>query len=541
MKRAQWVRTSIGACLVWTLVLGHAARAAEGQVTRVQAMAAREAGSWDGRIQALVGSGELRLRQVRADTLLPGRRHERFAQVYHGVRVFGGELVRQSDDAGVVSVFGTFYEGIALDVRPTLSAGGARALVETPGAPGFLTAHDPELVVLPEAGGGYALCWRLRAWTSSDLVMFFVDARDGHVRRRFSDLQTQSAVGLGKGVLGDFKKVSAKSSGGAFVADDELRPPAISTYDYQGDLRRLFALQRVEDLSPKDLAKDADNDWTDGANVDAHVYAGYTYDYYFKRFGRHGLDNADVTLVNITHPVNRAEIFSQPDEIVFQFYLNAFYAGDGLMVYGEGLPSNLTYQRQHWNYLAGGLDVVAHELTHGVTDYTSALIYEGESGALNEAFSDMMGTAVEFYYQPTGSGPLHADYLAGEDVVTPGGIRSLANPPLFGDPDHYSERYLGPQDNGGVHTNSGIPNHAYYLAIEGGTHRLSKVTVQGVGAANRDQIEKVFYRAFTSMLPPSANFHAARLATIQAARDLQGPGSAAERAVTQAWTAVGVE
>ena len=540
MKRACRVPASIGACFVWTLALVPAVDAAEG-VTRVQAMAAREAGSWDARIQALMGSGDLRLRQVRADTLLPGRRHERFAQVYRGVSVFGGELVRQSDDAGVVSVFGTFYEGIALDVRPTLSATGARALVETPGAPGFLTGHDPELVVLPEAGGGYALCWRLRAWTSNDLVMFFVDAHDGHVRRRFSDLQTQSAVGLGKGVLGDQKKVSAKSSGGAFVADDELRPPAVATYDYQGDLRRLFTLQRVEDLSAKDLAKDADNDWTDGANVDAHVYAGYTYDYYFKRFGRHGLDNADVAMSNITHPVNRADIFAQPDEIVFQFYLNAFYAGDGAMVYGEGLPSNLTFQGQHWDYLAGGLDVVAHELTHGVTEYSSNLIYEGESGALNEAFSDMMGTAVEFYFQPAGNGRLHADYLAGEDVITPGGIRSLANPSLFGDPDHYSERYLGAQDNGGVHTNSGIPNHAYYLAIEGGTHRLSKVTVQGVGAANRDQIEKIFYRAFTSMLPPSADFHTARQATIQAARDLQGPGSAAERAVTQAWTAVGVE
>ena len=540
MKRARWVRASLSACFLWTLALVPAVHADEG-VTRVQAMTVREAGIWDARIQALVGSGELHLRQVRADTMLPGRRHERFAQVYRGVRVFGGELVRQTDAAGVVSVFGTFYEGIAVDVRPTLSAPGARALVEAPDAPGFLTAHDPELVVLPEAGGGYALCWRLRAWTSSDLVMFFVDAHDGHVRRRFSDLQTQSAVGLGKGVLGDQKKVSAKSSGGTFVADDKLRPPAVSTYDYQGDLRRLFALQRVEDLSPKDLAKDADNDWTDGANVDAHVYAGYTYDYYFKRFGRHGLDNADVAMSNITHPVNRAEIFSQPDEIVFQFYLNAFYAGDGVMVYGEGLPSNLTYFGQHWNYLAGGLDVVAHELTHGVTEYTSNLIYEGESGALNESFSDMMGTAVEFFFQPAGSGPLHADYLAGEDVVTPGGVRSLANPTLFGDPDHYSERYLGTQDNGGVHTNSGIPNHAYYLAIEGGTHRLSKVTVQGVGASNRDQIEKVFYRAFTSMLPPSANFHTARQATIQAARDLQGPGSAAERAVTQAWTAVGVE
>ena len=540
MRRAHWIRAGL-ACL-WTVALVPAAlHAADSRVTRVQAMTGREAGSWDGRIETLVAQGELRLRQVRADTLLPGRRHERFAQIYKGVHVFGGELVRQSDGAGVVSVFGTFYEGVDLDVRPTLSAAAARGLVETPDAPALLTGHDPELVVLPEAGGGYALCWRLRAWTKGDLVMYFVDAHDGQVRRRFSDLKTQSAVGLGKGVLGDKKKVSAKSSGGTFVADDELRPPAVETYDFQGNLYKFFALQRVEDLSPSDLAKDSDNDWTDGANVDAHVNAGYTYDYYYKRFGRHGLDNADVRMVNITHLVRRSEVLTQPLEIIFDFYLNAFYLGDGVMVYGEGLPPEYTFNRQHWDYLAGGLDVVAHELTHGVTDYSSGLIYEGESGALNESFSDMMGTAVEFYFQPIGSGPLHADYLCGEDVVTPGGIRSLANPTIFGDPDHYSERFLGPEDNGGVHINSGIPNHVYFLAIEGGTHRLSKVTVQGVGVANRDQIEKVFYRAFTSMLPPSADFHTARMATIQAARDLQGPGSAAERAVTQAWTAVGVE
>ena len=540
MKRAQWVRAGL-ACL-WALALVPATlRAAEGRVTRVQAMAGREAGTWDGRIEALVAQGELRLRQVRADTLVPGRKHERFAQIYNGVHVFGGELVRQSDDAGVVSVFGTFYEGVDIGVRPTLSASAARGLVETPGSPALLTGHDPELVVLPEAGGGYALCWRLRAWTNNDLVMYFVDAHEGHVRLRFSDRKTQSAVGLGKGVLGDKKKVSAKSSGGTFVADDELRPPAVETYDYQGNLFEFLTLRRVEDISPSDLAKDSDNDWTDGANVDAHVHAGYTYDYYYKRFGRHGLDNADVRMINITHVVKRSDLLTQPIEIIFDFYLNAFYLGDGVMVYGEGLPPEYTFNRQHWDYLAGGLDVVAHELTHGVTDYSSQLIYEGESGALNESFSDMMGTAVEFYFQPIGSGPLHADYLCGEDVVTPGGIRSLANPTLFGDPDHFSERFLGPEDNGGVHINSGIPNHVYYLAIEGGTHRLSKVTVQGVGVANRDQIEKVFYRAFTSMLPPSADFHMARAATIQAARDLQGPGSAAERAVTQAWTAVGVE
>ncbi len=122
----------------------------------------------------------------------------------------------------------------------------------------------------------------------------------------------------------------------------------------------------------------------------------------------------------------------------------------------------------------------------------------------------------------------------------------MSNPAAYGQPDHYSRRLVvtGPptddNDDGGVHTNSGIGNQFYYLAIEGGVNRTSGLTVQGVGAANRDQIEKVVYRAFTQMMPANATYSVARAATIQSARDLYGAGSAAERAVTQAWTAVGV-
>jgi thermolysin len=168
------------------------------------------------------------------------------------------------------------------------------------------------------------------------------------------------------------------------------------------------------------------------------------------------------------------------------------------------------------------------------------LIYERESGALNEAFSDIMGTSVEWFFQRPGNGLMQADYLVGEDILRPGGFRSMSNPGAFGDPDHYSRRFTGSADNGGVHINSGIVNHVFYLAIEGGTNRTSGVSVDGVGAANREQIEKVFYRAFTQMLPASATFSIAREATIQSARDLYGSNSAAERAVTQAWTAAGV-
>ena len=401
-------------------------------------------------------------------------------------------------------------------------------------------------MILPLASGAYALTWKVRAVIGDDLRVYFVDARSGEIVFDYSDLQTQNAVGRATGVLGDSKKISAQSASGGFNLTDGLRPPSIRTYDMKGNPERVLnVVNGFTSLTASDLAVDSDNLWTDGAAVDAHVYTGLTYDYYFRKYGRRGLNDANISMRMLVHPVNLSD-FGRYASIYPTFFANAFYAGAGYMVLGEGLPSNITANGRSWNRVAGALDIVAHEITHGVTDYTSDLIYLNESGALNESFSDIMGTAIEFYYQPPGDGLQKADYLCGEDIVravAPGatnGIRSLADPNAYGSPDHYSIRFLGSSDNGGVHTNSSISNHAFYLAVEGGTNRVSRLTVQGVGAANREQIERVFYRAFTQLMTANSTFAVARLATIQAARDLYGAGSAAERAVTEAWTAVGV-
>ena len=527
------------------LAVSGAASAGEVRATRVAATSAPALAEWATRLERLTASGDLTERLAREDTLLPGRLHQRLQQRFRGVPVFGGELAVQTDGRETLTVFGTFYEGIDVEVAPRLRPIDAERAVASLGAHPFGLAPGPELVVLPLGPGGYRLAYRLRAAHRDggfDIRQYFIDAATGSVVLQYSDLKPQ-AVGAATGVLSDRKKISTRQSGGTYVADDRLRPPVIATYDFKGDISKILGLQSVADLADFDLASDSDNDWNDGANVDAHVYAGYTYDYYFKRFNRRGLDNANIPLRSITHPVRREDFFSFPNNLyVGTFYLNAFYAGEGLMVYGEGLPEGLTTRDgKSWNYLAGALDVVGHELTHGVTDYSSLLDYRDESGALNESFSDIMGTSIEFYFEPAGAGSKQADYLIGEDVVTPGGLRSMQNPAAYGDPDHYSIRFLGSDDNGGVHINSGISNNAYYLAIEGGTHRLSRVAVQGVGVGNREQIEKAFYRAFTLMLPPSATFATARAASLQSARDLYGAGSAVERAVSQAWTAVGVE
>ena len=498
--------------------------------------------NWETTLVGLERDDALGIRRELADELLPDTLHTRLDQYHDGVRVLGGQIVRQTVRGQTRSIFGRLHEGIALDATPGITADTARGVVERDAGVTLGPTREPELVVLPR-NGGYALAYTVRAFGRDGLTRYFVDARSGAILVRRSDLKTQASVGGGTGVLGDRKKISVRGSGSVFRADDELRPPSLQTFDLDGDLNRTIDfLNEAISLGEADLASDEDNQWTDGANVDGHTYAAWVYDYYFRRFGRQGLDDRDLPLRNIVHPVRRADIFGYPSDIIGTFYLNAFYAGDGVMVYGEGLPPNLvdTAGRQ-WNFLAGALDVVAHELTHGVTDFTSDLIYENESGALNEAFSDIMAAGVEFFYQTAGDGQMEADYLIAEDVVTPGGIRSMADPAVFGDPDHYSIRFTGPEDNGGVHINSGIVNQAFYLAIEGGTNRTSGHTVTGVGGDNRAQVETVFYRAFTTLLPSGATFSVARAATLQSARDLHGAGSDVERALAAAWTAVGVE
>jgi Zn-dependent metalloprotease len=500
---------------------------------------------WDAVTASMLRSGELRVRDRRDDTLMSGHVIERADQYYRGVRVFGADVARQLDGQGVVqSIFGGLYTGIAISPDPVLDEDAVRARVTALAGQPQADGTRPELVVLPrDDGSGFSLAWRMRGITRDiDMIQYFLDASTGDVLLQYSDRQAQSTVGRATGVLGDSKKISVSGASGAFSARDLLRPPLVQTDDMKGDpIRTANFLSGFLNLGPGDIAADADNVWIDGAVNDAHVYAGYTYDYYFKRFGRNGLNNNNIRILSLANPVRKtAADLNQYFTTFPDFFVNAFYAGGGIMVYGVGLPQGFTLGGQTWNFLSGSLDVVGHELTHGVTEFTSNLIYRNESGALNEAFSDIMGTSIEFFFQPPGGGDLKADYLIAEDTVKPGGIRSMDNPGLHGDPDHYSRRFLGTADNGGVHINSGIANQAFYLAIESGTNRTSGLAVQGVGGANREQIEKVFYRAFTQLLPSNATFSLARAATIQASRDLYGANSNAERAVTQAWTAVGV-
>jgi bacillolysin len=495
-------------------------------------------------VDAMVRDRALVVRDVQRDTMMSDRVHERLDQYVRGVRIVGGDLTRQTAADGTVSVFGTLHTDLAVDLAPKLSIDDARTAIAR-AAGGETSSGAPELVVLPLADG-YHLSYRGQAIVGVEIMNVFVDANTGGLLQQYSEFISE--VGQGAGTYGDMKKISATSMAGVFVADDLLRPADITTYDMRGNLSRLLGILNVQtSVASSDIASDADNVWTDPTVVDAHVYAGWYYDYVAKRFGRGGTDNRNLRMAVFTHPVRIADIGSASAAVIGQYYLNAFHCGTcgpggrGAVVFGEGAPRGTYYSNVDVKPFAASLDVVAHELTHAVTANSARLngFQFSEAGALNEAFSDMFGVATAFYFEPLGSAPLQASYLQGRDLTVPAGAfaRSMSDPRSTGDPDHYLLRFTG----GDPHYNSTIASHAFYLAIEGGTNRTSGRSVQGVGASNREQIEKTFFRALTSLMPSSSTFGLTRVATIQAARDLYGTGSAVERAVTQAWDAVGVQ
>lgn len=322
---------------------------------------------------------------------------------------------------------------------------------------------------------------------------YIIDANTGSIVFQYDIIN--EATGTGKGVLGDTKSFTTTASGSSYQLKDTTRGNGIVTYTASN-----------RQSIPGTLLTDADNVWNDPAGVDAHAYAAKTYDYYKSKFGRDSVDGRGLQLRSTVHYGSR--------------YNNAFWNGSQ-MTYGDGDGSTFIA-------FSGDPDVVGHELTHGVTEYTSNLEYYGESGALNEAFSDVIGNDIQ-----------RKNWLVGDDIYTPNiagdALRSMSNPTLYDQPDHYSNLYKGSSDNGGVHTNSGIINKAYYLLAQGGT--FHGVAVNGIG---RDAAVQIYYSAFTNYLTSSSDFSNARAAVIQAAKDLYGANSAEATAAAKSFDAVGV-
>src|SRR5262249_36969227 len=171
---------------------------------------------------------------------------------------------------------------------------------------------------------GYHLAYFGQATTDLEALNVYVDASQGALLRRDSDFIKD--VGLGKGAYGDSKKISTTAASGTFAADDKLRPASLTTYDMKGSPSRTNLILLGVAPAASDVATSANNEnWADPTVVDAHVYAGWYYDYLFKRFGRHGLDGNDLRMPVLVHPVRQSDIGTATSDVLGEFYLNAFY------------------------------------------------------------------------------------------------------------------------------------------------------------------------------------------------------------------------
>lgn len=255
----------------------------------------------------------------------------------------------------------------------------------------------------------------------------------------------------------------------------------------------------------------------DAAVNEAYDGAGDTYDLYAEIYGRNSIDGRGMRIDSTVHYGVQ--------------YDNAFWDG-AQMVYGDG-------DGELFERFTRSVDVIGHELTHGVTDSEAALEYHDEPGALNESLSDVFGSLVkQRVRQQTAA---EADWIIGEGLFTPKvrgvGLRSLKAPgsaysdPILGNdpqPSHMSNYDRSPEDNGGVHINSGIPNHAFYLAAV------------AIGGFAWEKAGKIWYVAATERLRPRSDFAAAAKATQAVAGELFGAGGAEQEAVRDAWSQVGL-
>jgi len=420
----------------------------------------------------------------------------RYLQFFNGAKVFGGQLTIYTNANGErVAVIGAHYPNIGASNQVRLNAGQARAAVA--GRPEAANGRIFTTLMIDPGTGRYFYTVESRSFDSR--WFYWVDAESGEVFNEYNGLTDGTGVGV-QGDTKDLTGLTTSSSGSYQMVSADGRQ---TTYD-----------SKNRNKLPGTLATDSDDDWNtpgraspgQAALVDAQFYANVTDDYYLGVHNFDWLDHYPQGMVSSAH--------------VQRNYANAYWNGEQ-MAYGDG-------DGVEFRELSGDLDVVGHELSHGVTDATSDLIYQNESGALNEAFSDIIGTAIEFHY---GTG----NWTIGEDIdILSNGFRNMANPGEDGDPSHYADRYTGSSDNGGVHTNSGIANHWFYLLVNGGQNadpdHASGTNVQGVGLSTAEQIAFLGFTALTA----NADFCDARASTVAVA-----DGSSDN--VADAWDEVGVD
>ncbi|KND29606.1 M4 family metallopeptidase [Streptomyces acidiscabies] len=469
-----------------------------------------------------------------------GTQHVRYDRTYRQLPVLGGDfVVHLAPDGAYRNADRATRNAIALPtITPAVPAPEAadkavNALRAAHLGAGVRQAKAKPQLVVDALHGAPKLAWKtdavgLDAQGNPVARTVVTDARTGAQIDAWDTIET--AAGDGQSLYGGTVPLETTLSGTTYQLKDPTRGNT-----YTGDAENktdlcIFGICIVR--APATLFTDADNHWGTGtaasratAAVDAQYGTDVTWDYYKNVHGRNGIGNDGKGSYNRVHYGNG--------------YNNAFWDDSCFcMTYGDGDGTQLGP--------LVALDVAGHEMSHGVTSKTANLTYSGESGGLNEATSDIFGTLVEFH--AANSNDL-GDYLIGEKIVRSGfgrdALRYMDRPSRDANSADYWSSSVGGLD---VHYSSGVANHFAYLLAEGsGTKTINGVTynsptsngstLTGIGRA---KLGAIWYRALTVYMTSSTNYAGARTATLNAARDLYGNGSAEYNAVAATWSAVNV-
>ncbi|MER6979859.1 M4 family metallopeptidase [Streptomyces carpinensis] len=453
-----------------------------------------------------------------------GTLHTRYERTYAGLPVLGGDLVvhtaKSGSTEGVTKAAKAAIKVASLTPRVTTAEAQKQALAVAKAAGSDRTAADraPRKVIWAGSGAPVLAYETVIGGFQDDgtpnELHVITDATSGKELYRYQGVET----GIGNTHYSGQVSLTTTQSGSTYTLTDGARG-GHKTYNLnQGT------------TGTGTLFSQSGDTWGDGTNsnaatagADAAYGAQETWDFYKSTFGRNGIKNDGVGAYSRVHYGSN--------------YVNAFWQDSCFcMTYGDGANNNdpLT-----------SLDVAGHEMSHGVTAATAGLKYSKESGGLNEATSDILGTGVEFYANNS-SDP--GDYLIGEKIDINGNgtpLRYMDKPSKDGASADYWSRTVGSKD---VHYSSGVANHFFYLLSEGsGAKTVNGVsynsptyngsTVTGIG---RDKALQIWYKALSEYFTSSTNYAAARTGTLSAAAALYGSGSTEYNAVAAAWTAVNV-
>lgn len=456
----------------------------------------------------LGGTADLKARDVFVDG--DGTSHVRFDRTYQGLPVVGGDFVVHQTKAGEARGTSGGVGSLSLSIKPAVAASTALAATKQ-------KAAKQQLVVFVTNAGQSRLAYKVtssgrKADGQPTGTETYVDAQNGKVLDSWSTVQDD--LGSGSGLYVGTVGLDTTHGTSSYSMVDPVRG-GNSTYNAGV------------------LFTDADNVWGTGSNsnaqsagVDAHYGIAKTWDYYKSVHGRNGIANDGVGAKSYVHD---------------GAYVNASWSDSCFcMKYGDGDPS------QGIGPLVE-LDIAGHEMSHGVTSRTAGLRYSGESGGLNESTSDIFGTAVEWYAANASDTP---DYVLGEEIFTDYNpatnyIRRLDKPSLDGSSADSWSKGVGRLN---VHYSSGVGNHFFYLLSEGSGAKtingvaynsptVNGVVVTGIGI---NKAEKIWYRALSTYMTSRTDYKGAKAATLSAATDLYGAGSAEVQAVTKAWAGVNV-